>query len=159
MRVDYDSFMSIIFLVLLFCGELFAQQINPQNTPPHPPRTPSIADVKYGPYPMNGLDLYLAKSNRPTPLVLYYFPGAFVVGNKNTISPNLLDACAKAGITVASIDYRYSNQAPFPGALPGCCQGAPVSPFARQRVQHRSQRRCVDRVIRWCGYFALAGLP
>src|SRR5579863_222870 len=91
-----------------------AQTINEQNTPPHPPRPPSIADVKYGPYPMNGLDLYIAKSDKPTPLVMYFFPGAFVVGNKNTVNPNLLDACAKAGITVASIDYRYSTQAPFP---------------------------------------------
>ncbi len=63
---------------------------------------------------MNDFDLYLAKSDKPTPLVLYYFPGAFVVGNKNTISPFLLDACAKAGISVASINYRYSKVAPFP---------------------------------------------
>jgi acetyl esterase/lipase len=63
---------------------------------------------------MNDFDLYLAKSDHPTPLVMYFFPGAFVVGNKNTVNPNLLDACAKAGITVASINYRYSTQAPFP---------------------------------------------
>jgi hypothetical protein len=93
---------------------LLAQQINEQNTPPHPPRQPSMVDIKYGPYEMNDLDLYLAKSDRPTPLVLYYFPGAFVVGNKNTVSPFLLDACAMAGITVASINYRYSTQAPYP---------------------------------------------
>lgn len=98
----------------LLSGVLFAQQINEQNTPPHPPRTPSIADVKYGPYPMNDLDLYLAKSEKPTPLVMYLFPGAFVVGNKNTVTMHLLDACARAGITVASVNYRYSTQAPFP---------------------------------------------
>src|ERR1035438_6286746 len=104
---------ALLIASLLALG-LFAQQPNEQNTPPHPPRPPSIADIKYSPYPMNDFDLYIAKSDKPTPLVMYFFPGAWVVGNKNTINPNLLDACAKAGITVASIDYRYSTQAPFP---------------------------------------------
>jgi acetyl esterase/lipase len=104
----------VFLIVSLLAVELFAQQINEQNTPPRPPRPPSVADIQYGPYPMNDFDLYIAKSDKPTPLVMYFFPGAFVVGNKNTVNPNLLDACAKAGITVASINYRYSTQAPFP---------------------------------------------
>jgi acetyl esterase/lipase len=104
----------VLFIASLAAAELFAQQPNEQNTPPHPPRTPSLSDIRYGPYPMNDFDLYIAKSDQPTPLVMYFFPGGFVVGNKNTVNPNLLDACAKAGITVASINYRYSTQAPFP---------------------------------------------
>jgi acetyl esterase/lipase len=103
-----------VLIMILFLLLLLAQQINQQNTPPHPPRQPSIAGIKYGPYEMNDLDLYLAQSDKPSPLVLYYFPGAFVVGNKNTVSPYLLDACAKAGITVASVNYRYSTMAPYP---------------------------------------------
>jgi acetyl esterase len=103
-----------VFIGLTLLTGAVAQHPNAQNTPPHPPRPPSVADIKYGPHAMNGFDLYLAKSDKPTPLVMYFFPGAFVVGNKNTVNPNLLDACAKAGITVASIDYRYSTQAPFP---------------------------------------------
>jgi acetyl esterase len=95
-------------------GMAVAQQPNEQNTPSHQPRRPSIANIVYGPHEMNDLDLYIAPSDKPTPLVMYLFPGAFVVGNKNTINPFLLDACAKAGITVASINYRYSTQAPFP---------------------------------------------
>ena len=53
---------------------------------------------------MNDLDLYLAKSDKPTPLVLFYFPGAFVVGNKYNVPPLLIDACKKAGITVAAVN-------------------------------------------------------
>jgi acetyl esterase len=101
-------------LSILGAVVVVAQTVNEQNTPPHPPRTPSISDIRYGPHEMNDFDLYLAKSDKPTPLVMYFFPGAFVVGNKNTVSPILLDTCAKAGITVASINYRYSTQAPFP---------------------------------------------
>ena len=47
-------------------------------------------------------------------MVLHIHGGAFVVGNKNAISPFLLDACAQAGITVASINYRYATQAQYP---------------------------------------------
>jgi hypothetical protein len=93
---------------------LRAQTINDQNTPPKPPRPPTIEKVVYGPFERNDLDLYIAKSDKPTPLVLHFHGGAWVVGNKNAISPFLLDACAKAGITVASINYRYSNQSIYP---------------------------------------------
>ena len=92
-----------------------SQTINEQNTPPKPPRPPTIEKVQYGPFEQNDLDLYIAKSDKPTPLVLHFFGGAWVVGNKNAISPFLLDACAEAGITVASINYRYSTQAIYPG--------------------------------------------
>jgi acetyl esterase len=104
----------VLLIASLLGAAVLAQQPNEQNTPAHPPRPPSLADIQYGEYPMNDFDLYLAKSDKPTPLVMYFFPGGFVVGNKNTVNPNLLDACAKAGITVASINYRYSTQAPFP---------------------------------------------
>ena len=73
-----------------------AQTRNEQNTPSHPQRKPDIENVRYGPHEMNDLDLYLAKSDKPTPLVLFYFPGAFVAGNKYTVPPLLIDACKKA---------------------------------------------------------------
>jgi len=102
--------------LLAFCPVPWsgAQTINEQNTPPRPPRPPDVVGVRYGPHERNDLDLYLAKSDKPAPLVLHIHGGAFVVGNKNAISPFLLDACAKAGITVASINYRYATQATFP---------------------------------------------
>ena len=100
--------------ILLAAAACFAQAVNDQNTPPHPPRPPSISGIRYGPHEMNDFDLYLANSDQPTPVVMYFFPGGFVVGNKNTVNPILLDTCAKAGITVASVNYRYSTQAPFP---------------------------------------------
>lgn len=103
-----------LLIGVLLAGVLLAQTVNEQNTPPHPPRPPSVANIVYGPHEMNDLDLYIAKSDKRTPLVIYLFPGAFVVGNKNTVNPNLLDACAEAGITVASVNYRYATQAPFP---------------------------------------------
>lgn len=63
-----------VSILLLAAAALCAQTINDQNTPPHPPRPPSIANIQYGPHEMNDLDLYIAKSDKPTPLVMYFFP-------------------------------------------------------------------------------------
>ncbi len=99
---------------LVFALPLFSQTPNEQNTPSHPPRKPDVESVRYGPYERNDLDLYLAKSDKPTPLVMFFYGGAFLVGNKNAVPINLLDACRKAGITVAAVNYRYVTQALFP---------------------------------------------
>ena len=117
-----------MLLVLHPVSWLDAQTINEQNTPPRPPRPPDIVGVRYGPHERNDLDLYISKSDKPTPLVLHIHGGAFVVGNKNAVSPLLLDACARAGITVASINYRYATQAPF---LPPYLDGARALQFLR----------------------------
>jgi acetyl esterase/lipase len=102
---------------------LHAQTRNEQNTPSQPQLKPDVENVRYGPHEMNDLDLYLAKSAKPAPLVLYYFPEAFVVGNKYTVPPLLIDACKKAGVTVAAINYRYSTQARYPAPFLDAARG------------------------------------
>ena len=102
---------------LCLAAALYAQQPNETNTPPHPPRPPDFADVRYGPHIRNDLDIYLARSDKPTPLVLYFFPGGFVVGNKNTVPIVLLDTCKTAGITVAACNYRYATDSPLPACF------------------------------------------
>jgi acetyl esterase/lipase len=67
--------------------------------------TPTWADVSYGPAERNVLDFYQAKSDEPTPLVIYIHGGGFVGGNKN--SPPLLRAALDSGISLASIHYRF----------------------------------------------------
>jgi hypothetical protein len=91
-----------------------AQASKGKNLPAGPPRPVDVADVRYGPHDRNVLDLYLAKSDRPAPLVLYIHGGAWIVGDKFVIPPDLLDACARARITLASINHRYASQAPYP---------------------------------------------
>jgi acetyl esterase len=98
------------------------QTPNEQNTPSHWTRKPDIENIRYGPHERNELDLYLAKSDKPAALVIYFYGGAWVVGNKYTVPLPLLDACKKAGITVAAANYRYSTQAPFPGPFLDCAR-------------------------------------
>jgi acetyl esterase/lipase len=109
-------------MVLLCAVALHAQTPNEQNTPSHWKRKPDIENLRYGPCDRNELDLYLAKSDKPAPLVLYFHGGAFVVGNKYLVPLLLLDACKKADLTVAAVNYRYSPQAPYPELYMDCAR-------------------------------------
>lgn len=68
---------------------------------------PTQADVKYGSAERNVLDFYQAKSEQPTPLIIYIHGGGFVGGNKNSFSPAMLKGALGAGISFASIHYRF----------------------------------------------------
>ena len=51
---------------------------------------PDHADVRYGPDERNVLDVWLAKAEKPTPLVIYYHGGGFRGGDKRSLDPTLL---------------------------------------------------------------------
>src|SRR5262245_45713222 len=72
-------------------------------------RRPSHERVKYGPHERNVLDVWLAKSDRPTPVLVSIHGGGFAKGDKS-VSPDLLRRCLDSGISVAAITYRFSNQ-------------------------------------------------
>ena len=59
-------------------------------------------------------DFWKAKSDKPTPLLIHIHGGGFTAGDKTFIAPALLELCLKNGISVATINYRYSWQAPYP---------------------------------------------
>ena len=99
-------------------------------------RPPDLENVGYGPHQRNVLDLWKAKSDRPTPLVVYFHPGGFGHGDKRGavtgLSPVLLHLCLAKGISVAAANYRYSWQAPYPAQLE---DSARVVQFLRYRAQ------------------------
>jgi acetyl esterase/lipase len=90
-----------------------AAKPQPKGGPPKLPPA-DLQDVKYGPYERNVFDLWKAKSETPTPLLVNIHGGGFYAGDKSNLSLGLLRQCLDAGISVASINYRYSSQAPFP---------------------------------------------
>jgi acetyl esterase len=109
------SLRSAVWAAFLIALALLAQDTRQQQkAQKRPPRQPDLEDVHYGPHERNVFDLYKAKSDKPTPLVMFIHGGAFLAGGKYLITAQLLDACAKAGISVASINHRYSTQAVFP---------------------------------------------
>ena len=104
----------MVLLLSLFAG-LQAQERRARPAPDH-------ANVKYGPHERNVLDLWLAKSAQPAPLVLYIHGGGFRGGDKATLAPDRLRSFQEAGYAVAAINYRLTNTAPAPAAYMDCAR-------------------------------------
>lgn len=78
-----------------------------------PGTPPTHRDVKYGPYDRNVMDVWLAESDKPTPILVSIHGGGFRGGNKS-VSGGLLRECLESGISVVAITYRLSDQAIAP---------------------------------------------
>lgn len=81
-----------------------------------PQRRPTLANVAYGTHERQVLDFYKAESSRPTPLLFHIHGGGWVAGDKAGVGQ--LDKYLAAGISVVSINYRYSTQAQLAGVKP-----------------------------------------
>ncbi len=76
---------------------------------PVPPMKPTQANVRYGPHERNVLDFYQAKSGKPTPVLFFIHGGGWLNGDKHSMgSPT---PYLNAGISVVSINYRFTSQA------------------------------------------------
>ncbi|MEI2724090.1 MAG: alpha/beta hydrolase [Verrucomicrobiota bacterium] len=97
-----------------------AKLANPQTTAPAKApaaqRAPTHANVAYGTHERQVLDFYQAKSDKPTPLVFHIHGGGWVYGDKKEVAH--LEKYLAAGISVVSINYRYSTQAQLAGVKP-----------------------------------------
>lgn len=106
---------------------------------------PDFANVSYGPDPRQVLDLWLAKSDRPAPLLVYIHGGGWYQGDKSAVTEDivrqnidLVRLMLDHGVSVASINYRYATTAPLP---------APVHDAARaiQFLRSRAGEWNLDR--------------
>jgi len=65
-------------------------------------------DVHYGEHERQIFDIWLPKSIRKTPLVIYIHGGGFVQGSKDEMRKHrIIDKYLKAGIAFAAINYRF----------------------------------------------------
>ncbi|MCC7145751.1 MAG: alpha/beta hydrolase fold domain-containing protein [Phycisphaeraceae bacterium] len=104
---------------------------DPDAAGPTPPTTPATyGNVSYGPHPRNILNLWLAKSDKPTPLVIRIHGGGFLSGRPDP--PLMLQQYLDAGISVASITYRFSSDAPYPAPMLDCARAVQ---FLRSKAQ------------------------
>src|SRR6185503_9957422 len=83
---------------------------------------PDLANEKYGPHERNVLDLWKAKSDKPTPLVVFIHGGGFRAGSKEGVSPLLIDGLLKKGISFMAINYRLSPEVSFPAHYMDCAR-------------------------------------
>ncbi len=90
------------------------QLLKPQPEIPFVPVVaPTHANVSYGPYKRNVMDVWLARSDTPAPMLVSIHGGGFRGGNKK-VSNRLLSACLASGISVAAITYRLTDEAIAP---------------------------------------------
>lgn len=108
---------AIWLLALSACGATAAAAQDTKSPPP-----PDVADVAYGTHERHRLDLWLARSPERTPLVIFIHGGGWHGGEKSSVPPALVRAMLAEGISVASINYRFTHMAPLP---------APVTDAAR----------------------------
>ena len=87
----------------------------PANAP-----KPDHSEIKYGDHQRHVFDLWLVKSSKPTPLAIYIHGGGFSSGSKEKIRVDELKALLDAGISVASINYRYKQIESLPAAHHDC---------------------------------------
>jgi acetyl esterase/lipase len=98
---------------------------------------PDYAHVPYGPHERNRLDIWLADSDAPTPLVVHFHGGGFRSGDKRSFKKKLLKRLLATGISVASVNYRLSATAAYPAQMH---DGARALQFLR----HHAARYNID---------------
>lgn len=106
-------------LTLVFAGIALAQQPDRgtrtarKDASASAGQKPMRPDVKYGPHNRNVMDVWLARSDKPTPVLVSIHGGGFRQGNKS-VGAGLLAECLKSGISVVAITYRLSDEAKAP---------------------------------------------
>lgn len=106
----------VLFLLAatLMASPAWAQR---KKAPERP--TPTVADYAYGTdSERQKFDLWLAESDKPTPLVLLIHGGGWMGGDKSGYGTSVIQPFLDAGISVASINYRFIPQAMEQGVEP-----------------------------------------
>jgi acetyl esterase len=83
---------------------------------------PDIVNVKYGAFDKNILDFWKAKSETPTPLVVYIHGGGFNSGTKEKVSEGLIKKLLENGISFMSVEYRLTPEVAFPQHYLDCAR-------------------------------------
>jgi len=79
------------------------------------------SDIVYGDEsPSQKLDVYLAKSDSPLPVMVHIHGGGWRGGSKNSVPSWLTDAVRQGWCSVVSIEYRFTDVAPHPAQVNDC---------------------------------------
>lgn len=113
---------------LAYMQVLQKQQAEKAQTSP-----PTLANVRYGKYARNVLDVWQAQTEKPAPVLINFHGGGFVAGDKSQVQPA---PYLRHGVTVVSANYRFikgdSESAPYPAPME---DGARVVQFVRSKAK------------------------
>lgn len=135
---------SLLCLSLLLALPSMAQKATEPEVYDNSIPEPTYTEVKYGEHERHLMDVWLAKSDKPTPMVFVIHGGGWMAGSKARMSrfadaPKLL----KQGISVVAINYRLIRHAG--GVVPPV--KAPLHDAARalQFVRSRATEWNIDK--------------
>ena len=112
----------------LLCAPLSAQDAKKRRGQ----EKPALTNLRYGPHERNVLDLWKARSDRPTPLVVFIHGGGFHHGSKEQMPGEVLAGLLARGISVMAINYRLSPEVAFPAHYMDCARALQ---FARTKAR------------------------
>lgn len=108
--MKHKTLKTITAIIILLIASIFSYA--QKNQLP----TPDMANVKYGEHERNVMDVWFADKSKTTPIAIFIHGGGFSQGSKEKLNANELSQLLKAGISVASINYRYKTITPLPAA-------------------------------------------
>ena len=94
---------------------------------------PSHKDVPYDDdHASQCVDVYLTKSDKPTPAMIYIHGGGWRAGSKKNIPAWLRKFVADGQLSVVSVEYRFTDVAPHPAQVNDCLRAIQ---FVRQNAE------------------------
>jgi acetyl esterase/lipase len=94
----------------------FVYDGNPERLKYELPIQPDV-NVAYGPHRMQVIYFWRAKSEQPTPLLVYIHGGGWNGGDRSVVR-RMLQPALDAGISVASVEYRTIKDSTADGLVP-----------------------------------------
>ena len=115
---------ALSLMLMLVAGIAVAQEAKqPRRMIAPAYRTPPThPDMKYGPYARNVMDVWLAKSDKPTPVLVSIHGGGFSGGYKSVMPGGLRTESLNLGVSVVAITYRLSDEAKAPAQFLDCAR-------------------------------------
>ena len=81
---------------------------------------PTLKDVSYGDHKAQAVDVYLPKSDKPTPVMIQIHGGGWRAGSKKRVPSFLKRAVAEGWLAVVSVEYRFTDVAVHPAQTNDC---------------------------------------
>jgi len=141
----------LFFLAAAFCatdvparslsGAQTDSSIRPATSAAAP--RPTLADVLFGRHSLQTLDFYRANSSQVVRLVFFVHGGAWLGGDKATIPD--LDRYLATGVSVVSINYRFSNEAQLANVRPPLQWPMQDVAYALQFVRMKAREWTIDK--------------
>lgn len=118
--------------------------------PPLP--EPTLYDVAYGDHPKQLIHFWKAESDKPTPVLLFIHGGGWTAGGRLSGLTDMLPNLLKAGISVASVEYRFIKEATADGVEPPVKGSVGDAARALQFIRSKAEEWGIDKTqIGACG--------